>query len=165
MPMNLTILVVKTDENGRNILLKDVATLRDRFAESPNATYFNGNLSVQIHVSNTNEEDLISTAEAVTKYVEDLQRESTTISILNVVRDSSITLVQRTALLRENAIVGNVTSLVFPYCVFKCTFRLLGSCWSTCCLCRHVYFCSRIRCNHQCVFPFRNDYRHWNFGG
>ncbi len=105
-------LVVKTDENGKNILLKDVATLRDRFAESPNSTYFNGNLSVQIHVSNTNEEDLISTAEAVRNYVEEYNEKYDHIH-LDIVRDSSITLVQRTALLRENAIVGMALVLFF----------------------------------------------------
>lgn len=105
-------IIIKTDEKGHNILLKDVATLRDRFSETPNATYFNGKISTQVKVKNTNEEDLISTAIAVNEYVDAFNQKYENIH-LDVVSDSSITLIQRTALLRENAIIGMLLVLFF----------------------------------------------------
>ena len=41
----LSNLVVKSDASGRIIRLKDVAEVRDQFSETPNANYFDGNLS------------------------------------------------------------------------------------------------------------------------
>ena len=52
-------LVVRADQSGNVIRLKDVAVVRDRFAETPNASYFNGNLSVSVSITSTNNEDLI----------------------------------------------------------------------------------------------------------
>ena len=50
--------VPRCNMSGNTIRLKDVAEIRDRFSETPNASYFNGNLAVNIEVSNTNSEDL-----------------------------------------------------------------------------------------------------------
>lgn len=105
-------LIVKTDESGNNILLKDIAVLRDRFSETPNSTFFNGKLSIQVSVKNTNEEDLISSAEAVKNYIAEFNEKYDNIH-LDIVRDSSITLVERTALLQENAIIGMLLVLFF----------------------------------------------------
>lgn len=105
-------IIVKTDESGKSILLKDVAVLRDRFSETPNSTYFNGKLSIQVLVKNTNEEDLISSADAVKEYIGIFNQKYDNIH-LDVVSDSSITLVERTALLRENAMIGMFLVLLF----------------------------------------------------
>ena len=98
-------IVVKSSLNGNVVLLKEVATLRDKFNENPNASYFNGNKSVNIAVQNTNSEDLISAADKVKAYIADYNQASNDVQ-LNVTSDSSITLTQRTDLLLENALVG-----------------------------------------------------------
>lgn len=98
-------IVVKSTPNGNVVLLKEVATLRDKFNENPNGLYFNGNKAVNITVQNTNSEDLISTAEKVKAYISDYNLTSPDVE-LNVTSDSSITLTQRTDLLLENALVG-----------------------------------------------------------
>ncbi len=105
-------LIVRADASGKQIMLKDVAQIRDRFSETPNALYFDGNLSVQISVTSTNSEDLISSADKVKKYIESFNQKYTNIR-LNVLRDRSITLNQRTALLTENAAVGMLLVLLF----------------------------------------------------
>lgn len=105
-------LIVKAFENGQVVRLKDVATIRDRFSESPNATYFNQELSVNISVTSTNNEDLISSADKVKAYIEEYNQKYNNVH-LSVVRDLSITLNQRTQLLTENAIVGMILVLVF----------------------------------------------------
>ena len=105
-------IIVKASADGKVIRLKDVAIIRDRFSETPNATYFNQQLAVNISVTSTNNEDLISSAEKVKAYIETYNQKHNNAQ-LNVVRDLSITLNQRTDLLTENAIVGMILVLVF----------------------------------------------------
>lgn len=105
-------LVVKTDVSGKTVLLKDIATLRDRFSETPRSSYFNGALSVQVRVKNTNDEDLIPTALAVNEYVDEYNEKHDNIQ-LDVVSDSSVTLIQRTELLTQNAVIGMLLVVFF----------------------------------------------------
>ncbi|WP_299684965.1 efflux RND transporter permease subunit [uncultured Dokdonia sp.] len=108
----LSNLVVRSEATGRTIRLKDVATVRDRFAETPNANFYDGELAVNVTITSTNTEDLISSAEKTKEYVEEFNQKYNNVQ-LNVVTDLSITLVQRTALLTENAIVGMILVLIF----------------------------------------------------
>ena len=109
---DLSNLIVKSDISGRIIRLKDIATIKDQFSETPNANYFNGNLSINITITSTNTEDLISSAEKVKDYITDFNLKYDNVE-LNVVRDLSTTLVQRTELLTENAIIGMILVLMF----------------------------------------------------
>ena len=108
----LSNLIVRADPNGSTIRLKDVAIIRDRFSETPNASYFNGNLSVNTTITSTNTEDLVSSAEKVKEYVADFNQKYNNVK-LDVVSDLSTTLVQRTQLLTENAIMGMILVLIF----------------------------------------------------
>lgn len=108
----LSNVVVRADASGRAIRLKDVANIRDRFSETPNAAYYNGDLSVNVTVTSTNTEDLIGSAEEVKEYIADFNQKYTNVQ-LDVVRDLSKTLTQRTDLLTENAIIGMILVLVF----------------------------------------------------
>ncbi|MBT8254231.1 MAG: efflux RND transporter permease subunit, partial [Bacteroidia bacterium] len=105
-------IIVRADMAGRTIRLKDVAEIRDRFSETPNATYFNEKLSVNVTVTSTNNEDLMSSAEKVRNYIEDFNQKYNNIK-LDVVRDLSVTLNQRTKLLMENAFAGIILVLIF----------------------------------------------------
>lgn len=108
----LSNLVVRADASGSVIRLKDVAVVRDRFAENPNATYFDGNLSVNTSITSTNTEDLITSANKVKEYIEGFNQKYNNIK-LDIVSDQSTTLVQRTQLLTENAIMGMILVLIF----------------------------------------------------
>lgn len=108
----LDYLVVRADPSGNVIRLKDIAEVRDRFAETPNASFYNGEVAVNIAISNTNDEDLISTAEKVKEYIADFNQRYTNIN-LNVISDRSITLTERTKLLIENAGMGVLLVLFF----------------------------------------------------
>ncbi|RMB62918.1 efflux RND transporter permease subunit [Dokdonia sinensis] len=108
----LSNVIVRSDPNGRTIRLKDVAEVRDRFSETPNANYYNGNLAVNVTITSTNTEDLIGAAEATKVYIEDFNQKYNNVQ-LAVVNDLSITLVQRTKLLTENAVVGMLLVLLF----------------------------------------------------
>ncbi|TYA57233.1 efflux RND transporter permease subunit [Formosa maritima] len=108
----LSNIIVKATPDGKTVRLKDVAIIRDRFSETPNATYFNKNLSVNVSVTSTNNEDLISSAEKVKEYINEYNQKHENVR-LDIVRDMSITLNQRTKLLAENAIVGMILVLIF----------------------------------------------------
>jgi len=108
----LSNIIVRAEPSGRVVRLKDVAIIRDRFSETPNATYYNGNLSVEVSITSTNTEDLITSAEKVKEYIAQFNEKYNNVQ-LNVINDRSITLVQRTELLSENAIIGMILVLAF----------------------------------------------------
>lgn len=108
----LSNLIIRADASGRTVRLKDVAIIRDRFSESPNASYFNGQLSVSTTITSTNTEDLISSADSVKAYIEDFNQKYNNVQ-LSTVSDLSKTLTQRTQLLTENAIMGMILVLIF----------------------------------------------------
>tara|TARA_R110002073_G_scaffold4213_1_gene27878 strand:- start:14018 stop:17209 length:3192 start_codon:yes stop_codon:yes gene_type:complete len=105
-------LPVRAREDGTVVRLQDVATVRDRFSETPNASYFNGNVAVNVDITNTNSEDLTSTAEKVNAYITEFKQKHTGIK-LDVVRDASISLGERTQLLIENGAMGIFLVLFF----------------------------------------------------
>jgi multidrug efflux pump subunit AcrB len=105
-------LVVKSQPDGTQVTLRDVATIRDRFSETPNASYINGRVAVSVNISTTNNEDLMAAAEKVRQYVKEFNEKNDTIEII-VEDDRSITLSQRTDLLIENGAVGILLVLVF----------------------------------------------------
>ena len=47
-------IIIRSKNDGSVVRLQDVAEVRDRFSESPNATFFNCNKAVIIEITNTN---------------------------------------------------------------------------------------------------------------
>ena len=105
-------LIVKADQSGNVIYLKDVATVRDRWNENPDRLFFNDEVAISIQVSNTNSEDMIASADAINIYIEKFNGEHDNVQ-LNVASDRSVVLKQRTDLLTENAVVGILLVLLF----------------------------------------------------
>ena len=105
-------LIVRTEINGNIIRLKDVAELRDTWSENPDRLYYNGNLAIDITVSNTNNEDLISSADKIKVYIEKYNQVQQNVQ-LSVTSDRSTTLNDRTWLLAKNAISGILLVLFF----------------------------------------------------
>ena len=108
----LTNLIVRANPDGSLVRLSDVAILRDRFSETPNASYFNGNLAVNVEISNTNNEDLLPTASKVKEYIEEFNAKYDAVHI-DITSDSSIRLEQRTQLLVVNGAEGILLVLLF----------------------------------------------------
>lgn len=98
-------ILIKAMPDGRSIVLKDIATVRDKWSDDPNLTEMNGNPSVEINVQNTNQEDLIETADYVKEYIKEFNLKNDVIKA-EIISDQSITLVQRKELLLENGAVG-----------------------------------------------------------
>lgn len=108
----LSNIVIKATNDGKTVRLKDVAIIRDRFSETPQATYFNEQLAVNISVTSTNNEDLLSAADKVNDYIEAYNQSHNNVKI-EIVSDRSIPLKQRTQLLVENALAGVFLVLIF----------------------------------------------------
>ncbi|MGI9532832.1 efflux RND transporter permease subunit [Lutimonas sp.] len=105
-------LIVKADQSGNVIYLKDVATVKDRWNENPDRLFYNDEVAISIQVSNTNSEDMIASADVINIYIEKFNAQHDNVQ-LNVASDRSIVLKQRTDLLTENAVVGILLVLLF----------------------------------------------------
>ena len=103
--INFENIVLRADASGNVIYLRDVATIKDKWEENPNRIYYNGAPAISFDVSATNSEDLIANANSVLAYMETFNASSANAQI-NVSRDSSVTLKQRTKLLQENGMIG-----------------------------------------------------------
>ncbi len=104
-------IVVRADENGNRILLKDIATVKDTWSENPDRIYFNGQPAISFTVNTTIDEDLIGAAHSVRKYLDDFNTNHNNVK-LNVSNDSSIILDQRTRLLMRNGLQGIILVLL-----------------------------------------------------
>ncbi|PLX12616.1 MAG: RND transporter [Marinilabiliales bacterium] len=101
----LNFIVVKANFQGRVVYLKDVAVVRDRWNEIPDKSYYDGELSVQVKVLSTNNEDFLQIADDVVNYIENYNKTHQQLS-LSITRNSSTSLNERTLLLIKNAIFG-----------------------------------------------------------
>jgi len=110
--IELVNLVVRANSDGTIIRLNDIADVRDTWSENPDRQYFNGKKSIDITVSNTNSEDLLSTADSVKEYISKFNEQHDNVEI-NISSDSSVTLNQRTELLVKNAVMGILLVLFF----------------------------------------------------
>ncbi|MFT4753959.1 MAG: multidrug efflux pump subunit AcrB [Salibacteraceae bacterium] len=109
---DLDYVVVKAMLNGDKVYLKDVADVQDKWSESPNRSYYNGQPSINFNVNTTNSEDLISVAALTVDYIEKFNESHNNVQ-LNVTKDASQTIIERTELLTKNALQGMALVLFF----------------------------------------------------
>ncbi|GIV31713.1 MAG: acriflavin resistance protein [Saprospiraceae bacterium] len=107
----LDYIVVRADPSGRVIRLKDIAEVRDTWSEDPDRLYLDGELAIEFAVSTTNSEDLLKAADATLAYIEEFNRTNDNVR-LDITRDASLVLRQRTQLLLENGAIGVLLVLV-----------------------------------------------------
>ena len=105
-------IIVRADKSGRIIRLQDVATVRDIWNENPERSYFNGEMAIRIQVSNTNNEDLLESAEKIKAYIITFNEQHNNVH-LDIASDRSITLNERTKLLLKNGVMGVLLVLLF----------------------------------------------------
>ncbi len=110
--VELDYIVVKTDPSGNKVRLRDVAEVRDRWNENPNRSYFNGRPSVRVEVSTTNSEDMIEVANLTKAYIENFNASHANVK-LDITRDASKVVIERTKLLLTNGAQGIVLVLFF----------------------------------------------------
>jgi multidrug efflux pump subunit AcrB len=105
-------IIVRAEPNGTIIRLKDIADVKDAWSETPDRVFFSGKKAINVTINNTNNEDLISSAENVKIYIDKFNQQHDNVHI-DVSSDNSITLTQRTKLLIKNATMGVLLVLFF----------------------------------------------------
>ena len=108
----LDYIIVRADESGNKIYLKDIATVKDRWSENPDRLFYNGKSSVNVTVSTTTSEDLIGVANKTKDYIANFNESHDNVK-LDITSDSSLTVVQRTELLLKNGLQGTFLVLIF----------------------------------------------------
>lgn len=104
-------LVLKSTPEGAVVRIKDVADVQDRWAEDPNRIFINGNPGVEVLVSSTDQEDLLSNAAYVREYFKQFSSLNPQLKV-TLIRDQSVTLLERRDLLLENGLIGTLLVLV-----------------------------------------------------
>ena len=105
-------LVVRTNQSGGIVRLRDVAEVKDRWSEDPNRTYFNGKPSVILDISKTADQDMFTIARTVAGYMESFDQKHDDISI-SLLRDGSAIVRERAEILTGNGVIGIVLVVLF----------------------------------------------------
>ena len=105
-------IIVRAEPDGNIIRLNDVADVDDTWSETPDRIYFNGKNAIDITVSNTNNEDLLASAEVIRNYIDKFNQQYDNVQ-LDIASDRSVPLNQRTWLLIKNAAMGVALVLLF----------------------------------------------------
>ncbi|HKK40717.1 MAG TPA: efflux RND transporter permease subunit [Cryomorphaceae bacterium] len=101
---------LKVLDNGKKVKVRDVANIKDDWAESTNAGYFNDERAIFITVNTLNEENILKAADSIEEYVKEFNKRGGAIDLV-LVEDGTTNLKDRISLLQENGIIGAI--LVF----------------------------------------------------
>lgn len=113
--------VIKSLDDGSRVLLSDVAEIYEDWDESTNAAFLNGKQAVLITVNTLNEEDILEAAARVEDYVANFNRPGSPAQLV-LVKDGTVNLKERIALLQKNGIIGAL--LVFVLLALFLRIRL-----------------------------------------
>ncbi|MCK5906866.1 MAG: efflux RND transporter permease subunit, partial [Flavobacteriales bacterium] len=105
-------ILIKSDKKGRSVRLRDVASVTDRWSDSPNEVEINHITSVDVIILTTDDEDLLAVAEKVKDYVAEFNDTHEGIKI-TITQDMSFVLNARKDLLIDNGISGIILVLLF----------------------------------------------------
>ncbi|MDX5419832.1 MAG: efflux RND transporter permease subunit, partial [Hymenobacteraceae bacterium] len=98
-------IVVKGLPDGRLVRLRDVADVKDKFEETTDRAFFNGQPSILLTVSTLNEEDILQAASFVRDYIEKFNQQNQQIKA-TLVDDATVNLRERIGLLEKNGLIG-----------------------------------------------------------
>ena len=104
-------IVVRSNPDGTKLLLRDVATIKEQFAEQPYKGMINGRQAVFIEVQKLETEDLQVISETVEQYMADFNASNDAVK-LEVPWDFMNMLSQRLDLLTSNGVLGLVLVLI-----------------------------------------------------
>jgi preprotein translocase subunit SecF len=98
-------IVVRSNTDGTNLLLRDIATIKEQFADQPNKALLNGKQAIFLEVRKLETEDLTQISNTVGAYVTKFNEENDAVK-LTTTWDFNNMLNQRLDLLTSNGIVG-----------------------------------------------------------
>lgn len=105
-------IVIRSTANGGVIRLKDVAQIKDMWADTPSQVMFNGKQAVIFTIENTFNEDILKSTDAIKEYLQVFNTKQDLFDA-TVNRDMSILLNQRIDLLFRNGRTGILLVLLF----------------------------------------------------
>ncbi|MEM6964188.1 MAG: efflux RND transporter permease subunit, partial [Bacteroidota bacterium] len=108
-------IVVINAPNTGVVRLHQIADIRDQWKDDPTRSYMNGEQAVILEVSNTLEESALDIAADVMAYLDDFNEKNDVVKA-TIVRDETLYLKQRLALLTENGLMGFGIVLVLLAC-------------------------------------------------
>ncbi|HEX7705486.1 MAG TPA: efflux RND transporter permease subunit [Thermoanaerobaculia bacterium] len=117
-------LVLLSRPDGSRVLLRDVAVVRDSFAETDQAARFDGKPAVLIQVFRVGEQDALEIAAAVKEYIEEARATMPQGIAMTLWQDDTLLLESRRDLLLRNGRMGLV--LLFLVLALFLRFRLAG---------------------------------------
>ncbi|MEM6843890.1 MAG: efflux RND transporter permease subunit [Bacteroidota bacterium] len=103
--------VVKATPDGKVILLKDVAEVKNQFADKPDRTFINDQEAVTLKVFSRNQEDILENAEYVANYLAQFNEAHQGVEAV-VIEDKSISLGSAIGTLVNNAWQGILLVLI-----------------------------------------------------
>ena len=77
-------IVIRSNSDGSNLLVRDVANVREQFAEVPNKSTLNGEPAVFIRVDKLAEEDLMAISKFVNNYAKEFNSKQSSVTLENV---------------------------------------------------------------------------------
>lgn len=104
-------ITVRSNADGSKLLLKDIANIKEVYAEQPQKALLNGKRAVFIQVNKLEDEDLQEISEFVNPYVEEFNAKNSGVH-LELTWDFMSMLNQRLELLTSNGMVGLLLVLV-----------------------------------------------------
>lgn len=104
-------IVVRSNTDGSDLLLKDLATIKEQYADQPNKAMLNGKPAVFIEVRKLENEDLEEISKVVNAYVEEFNLTHSGIK-LEIPWDFMNLLGQRLDLLTNNGMIGLLMVLI-----------------------------------------------------
>lgn len=98
-------IIVQTSTNGTNIFLKDIASIKNQWADIPQREFYNGKPAAKIEIMSRLNEDIITTASEAKEFIAEFNTENSIVQAF-LLRDGSIGIQQRTDLLVDNGLLG-----------------------------------------------------------
>ncbi len=105
-------MVLRTGNNGGAIRLRDVAQVKDQFADTPSYGHYNGKHSIMFTIQCAFSEDVVVASSKINDYLEKYNNEHAYFKA-EVLKDMSVILNQRIDLLEDNGLVGIILVLLF----------------------------------------------------
>ncbi len=105
-------IILRTGKTGGAIRLRDVAEIKDQFADTPSYGRYNGKTSVMFTIRCTFSEDVVDASEKINAYLEQYNKEHPNFKG-EILKDMSVILKQRIDLLRDNGMMGIILVLLF----------------------------------------------------
>jgi len=104
-------IIVKSTPDGKVVYLSDIADVQDRFANTPDQSFVNGDPSVTLKIFSRNNEDILDNAEILNTYVTDFNLKNELFKLI-IIEDRGIPLSDSISRLVNNAWQGVLLVLI-----------------------------------------------------